>query len=363
MIKPKKRPRTQSFPRELWPQRDQDALDKAFALTRLKKANGKFRAPPKPKHQHNVTYALEQLWAYQNAMGIPADTPLVERVGMVNTIEALFRVKADEEKTRSKIGKPRTPLDFLERINSARDRLLFGQSDPLFKEWVSRERYALRGLGRRKTAPLEVGEVYQLALTNLHDLMARILETDADLEVYSDFQTALMTGTLAIHPGRSQDLMAMLLGDHVEGGGTYVLLVEAQKNRGPATLIRSITDELAHFFTFFLETVRPELERNHKPQEKLWLAEDGDPLPQMWFARRFKAMIKASTGVHMTPHQLRHTAATVAHEAEFSNRAMAAVLTESDFRRPVRTYSSHEPQYATASVELMDQLMKINAGS
>ncbi len=94
--------------------------------------------------------------------------------------------------------------------------------------------------------------------------------------------------------------------------------------------------EMTPYWQFFLGTVRPVL--NSRNLDDLWIHENGEALRANIHANRFVKFIREKTGLHMSPHRVRHAAADHAEAMGMDLKAIADLLQERNPNMVERRY-------------------------
>lgn len=309
-------------------------------------------------HKRNVLHAVEIFIKYQTDWGVPLDRSLEDRLADTVAISTFYEIRREEEEefSRSQRGKLTTALHNVERLQSARLRILKGRRDWLFDEYMRDLRNGCSGRGQVLSAPVDIPHLRRIATGALDVLKAAIEANTAVEGHYRDYQTALGLGFLVQVPVRVRSFCGMKASAQRLRNGCFTFQIPILKNRKWEALQYRMAEDMTPFFSFFLNTVRPFF--NVGSRDDLWLYDDGSPLPAHIHAYRFTSLIRAGAGVHMSPHRVRHAAAAHAQSLGMNSAEIASVLQERNSTTVERHYKPASTVVASEAYDLFNMLTR-----
>jgi integrase len=168
------------------------------------------------------------------------------------------------------------------------------------------------------------------------ELMAHDLATAA-----RQFQAGLAIGILLNAPMRSQNLIALDLGRHIQfdrGKAKARILIPAVETKSKRMdLFFELSEQLSEALCWYQNNMLPALEANS--HGRVFVQPEGDARSQSNLANLIKSAVRDGLGIHMTPHQFRHLAAKLyldAHPEDFET--VRGVLGHS-FTKTTMTYA------------------------
>ena len=172
---------------------------------------------------------------------------------------------------------------------------------PLFRRLQRRARHAPKG--NRHIVPAEA----------IWDLSRRILgeAVQGDGTIVADrFRDGLMLGVLIAAPMRIANFAGLEIGRHLRRGARWAIALEAGETKTrqadhwplPASLSDAVDTYLGH--------VRPVLLEGQADTGRLWIGDQGRPMPGQAIRQRIKALTETAFGRPIFPHSFRHSAVT-----------------------------------------------------
>lgn len=348
--------RTKSIAFEDWPLPLQQEWQRAMTDPNIPDGNGGFLRILTDAQTRNIRQATEMYVKYQTDCGVPLDTSLQERFAYPASIIEFHAIKREdeEENTRSQTGRLKSSSDYVDRLHSARLRILDGERDPLFEEWLRETRDECGTRGEILVAPVDIPTLLRVATAHMDFLTESIRSGVASIEHYRDYQTAHTVGFLVHLPVRVRSLTNMKASLLVLRGGCITMQVPILKNRKWETLRFKMPAAMTPYWEFFLRTVRPVLNSNNL--DDLWVHENGEALRANIHANRFVKFIREETGMHMSPHRVRHAAAEHAEALGMDLKEVAILLQERNPNMVERRYKRPAPIILKEAYDTLAQL-------
>ncbi len=118
--------------------------------------------------------------------GVPMETSLQDRLADPASIIEFYAIKREDEdeNSRSQTGRRRSSLDCVDRLHSVRLRILAGERDPLFEEWLRETRDECSARGKILVAPVDIPALLRRAQDRMDALMGPIRSGVAPIEHY-----------------------------------------------------------------------------------------------------------------------------------------------------------------------------------
>lgn len=155
------------------------------------------------------------------------------------------------------------------------------------------------------------------------------------------FQTGTMIAMLALIPLRSRTFRNLRLGSSVlVGEGGIELCVPGEMMKSGLPWEAAVPDALLPLLKRYIGEVRPWLmRRKAKSHDFLWVTDQGDPFQNGYIGVRIALAVKEATGVRVSPHLFRDSAATTAaHHSPESARLIRPLLAHSGFETAEKHY-------------------------
>lgn len=155
------------------------------------------------------------------------------------------------------------------------------------------------------------------------------------------FQTGTMIAMLAVIPLRSRTFRNLRLGSSVLVGECGIeLCIPGEMMKSGRPWEAAAPDALLPLLKRYIEEVRPWiLSRKAKSHDFLWVTDQGDPFQNGYIGVRIALAVKEATGIRVSPHLFRDSAATTAtrHSPE-SARLIRPLLAHSGFETAEKHY-------------------------
>ncbi len=150
--------RTKSIALEDWPSPLQQEWQTAMTNPNIPDGNGGFLPIVTDAQMRNIRHATEMYIKFQTDCGIPLETSLRDRFADPASIIVFYAVtrEDEDENSRSQTGRRRSSLDCVDRLHSVRLRILAGERDPLFEEWLRETRDECSARGKILVAPIDI---------------------------------------------------------------------------------------------------------------------------------------------------------------------------------------------------------------
>jgi integrase len=224
--------------------------------------------------------------------------------------------------------------------------------------------------GKMKPVPFDLTEKNKALLRRLESqrLLAKLLFLPENLHAkvmntlearrlpFVDAQVAIAIDILLVSPLRPQNLCRLNWRSHFqepEGPrGGLVIHIPADETKGRRReFVAEIPEEVAKRLRWYRRHILPRL--NAEPNGSLFVTKKGRPKSQETLSQQITEAISKHVGIHMTPHQFRHFAATLYLEdrpddfetvTSFLGHAFSKttrIYAGSSSRRAGRVYSSY----------------------
>lgn len=174
----------------------------------------------------------------------------------------------------------------------------------------------------------------------------QIIKDNVDLWLFPFF--ALMTGM------RKGEILALKWKD-IDFDKNYIYVTKSVAHNGDKPVIKTPKTEAGNRIVPLLAPLREELLKRSRPKDDYIISDDGkSPLTNRRFITLYDHY-KKDTGITATAHQLRHSFATVAFEADLDPKSVQEILGHKQLSTTMDIYTQFREKKLTAAADLLNK--------
>ena len=174
----------------------------------------------------------------------------------------------------------------------------------------------------------------------------QIVKDNVDLWLFPYF--ALMTGM------RKGEILALQWKD-IDFDKNYIYVTKSVAHNGDHPVIKKPKTEAGNRIVPLLTPLREELLKHKRPASDYIISDDGKtPLTNRRYTTLYDHYRK-ETGITATAHQLRHSFATIAFEADLDPKSVQEILGHKQLSTTMDIYTQFREKKLTAAADLLNQ--------